>query len=76
MKAYRMIDAYIAEVELSQGYWACVDVVSLPLLTKYNWSVLRTKGQIYAKTRIAGRTVYMHRLVADAPPDPKLVIDH
>lgn len=65
-----------SKLELTQGYWAIVDTAQLALLQRHNWCVHKTKGKIYAKTQLAGRTVYMHRLLVNAPTDPGLVVDH
>jgi hypothetical protein len=76
VKQIRRIDDETAEIELSQGYWARVDVDILPLLSKHSWNVQKGKGKVYAKTQIGGRTVYMRRVVANAPSDAGLVVDH
>jgi HNH endonuclease len=76
VKTFRRIDQHTAEIELSQGYWARVETDMLPQLAIHSWSVHKSKGRVYAKTQIGGRTVYMHRFLADAPSDPGLVIDH
>ena len=76
MKGIRHLDEDTAEIELTQGYWSRVDSWMLPELRKYSWNLHQTKNRIYAKTQIAGRTVYMHRFIANAPADPKLVVDH
>lgn len=76
MKQFRRIDESAAEIELTQGFWARVDVECLDMLIQHSWNVHKSKGRVYAKTQIGGRTIYMHRLVMSPPKDQQVVIDH
>jgi hypothetical protein len=47
---------------------ALVDTVDYGLVAGYRWRILRGHaGKVYAYARVAGRLIYMHRLVAGTP---------
>jgi hypothetical protein len=78
-KSSRKVNKHIAEIELTNGYWARVDAKLLPLLMKYSWRSHKSLGKVYAKTQINGRTVYMHRFVmnaTNASSEAGPVVDH
>lgn len=47
-----------------------IDATDLPLIAGHHWRILQTRApwRRYAYARIDGRTVYMHRLIANTPP--------
>jgi len=51
-----------------------VDQEDLAKLAGHSWSTVRSGKTKYAKATIAGRTVYMHRLIMNARPGE--IIDH
>lgn len=53
-----------------------VSAVDLPMLREHLWHVTtaNASGQPYVRTTIAGRTVYMHRMIVQCPPAYK--VDH
>jgi len=53
---------------------ALIDEEDLPLVQGHRWYAAPIGHTIYATTKIGGKTVYMHRLLLDAPPH--LMIDH
>lgn len=59
---------------LTQGLFAQVDSEDYPLVMQYSWYADKIGNTHYAATRIAGRKVYLHRLVTAAKP--KDVVDH
>lgn len=66
----------IAEIELSKGLFALVDPVDIPLVAQYQWYAFPNRmGGYYAalRTKESG-TLYMHRLIMDAPKGK--VVDH
>ncbi len=60
-------------IDLTGGFFALVDASDYAWLSKYTWRV--TGGySSYACTKIAHKTVYMHRLIMNPPPGQ--VVDH
>ncbi len=70
----------MAEIRLISGDVAFVDDEDLSMASQYRWSPSRVNGVTkYAMTSVRdangkGRTVYMHRLIADAPK--RVEVDH
>lgn len=70
------------KILLTQGYYAIVDADMYDLLANFKWQILRKHtGDIKARTAVydpgkqsGQRTVFMHRLVMNAPDDA--VVDH
>lgn len=58
-------------VTLTKGMSAMIDECDLPLVEDHSWCI--QKG-VYAATEIEGKTVYMHRLILDAPQG--MSVDH
>lgn len=62
-----------AYVELTKGYFSKIDAKNVSLINGVRWSALekrRVDGSIavvYAKGRIAGKEIRMHRLITSAP---------
>lgn len=65
-------------VELTRGMVACVDDADWPLVSPYNWHVLRGRNTNYAVANVVrdGRrsSLLMHRLIAGAGPSQQ--VDH
>lgn len=60
---------------LTKGRQALVDPEDYERLKDYKWCTLVThSGRAYAHTRIAGRMVYLHRVIMNAPPGK--CVDH
>ena len=63
------------EVKLSQGYWALIDDEDATLVGRYRWWIIRNaNGDIYAYAKEGRKTIYMHRLVVNAPKG--MQVDH
>ena len=62
-------------VELTRGYVALVDEQDYERVAEYRWSVNRQSTVTYAKTRINGRTAYLHRFILGIT-DPRVHVDH
>jgi hypothetical protein len=62
------LDAGVAEVVLSDGSIALVDVADLPLVAGYTWKPSKSgeRGLVYARAWIDGSLVRMHRLILGA----------
>jgi hypothetical protein len=74
MKAIEDCGAHV-RVELSRGQWALVDRDDALKVMQYRWYANpNPMGGYYAMASVAGRTVYMHRLIMDAPKGR--VVDH
>ena len=58
------------------GMSATVDDADYETVSKYKWTGLSAHRSltVYARTSIAGKTVYMHRMIL--APDPDLEVDH
>jgi len=65
-------------IPLTQGYFAVVDDQDAPMVERHRWTVLRSGNTCYAKTRINGRTVYLHRFIMfeGNAGDSKRKVDH
>ena len=63
------------KVQLTRGYWAQVDAADLPRVMELTWNASpNAMGGHYAMTQQGGQTVYMHRLIMDAPKGK--MVDH
>lgn len=60
----------------SNGIKFIVDLVDSGLVSKYKWQTLHNKstGKHYIRTRVKNKTILLHRLLLDAPPN--YVVDH
>ncbi len=65
-----VIGPSIAYVELTRGYWSCIEVDDIPLVEKRDWLAVLSDGLPYATSR-KGK---MHRLIGKATDD--VMIDH
>jgi hypothetical protein len=68
----------VKEIELTQGYKALVDDEDYPKLSKYKWHVLKSHGNLYARTNV-GKGLHrllplMHTLILNTPKGK--VCDH
>jgi hypothetical protein len=65
-------------IELTQGYHALLDDEDFARVAAYSWHVAKRRGRRYAVANVgrgaAKTTVYLHRLVLDAPPGVE--VDH
>lgn len=67
-------------IALTKGYVAVIDKEDLRRVRKHSWQVTFGGGKRpsqhkpYAKTRIQGKTVYLHRFVMNAQPGTH--VDH
>ncbi len=65
----------IRYIPLTQGKYAIVDAGDYERLSQYRWYATRTRsGACYAATNMDGTTVFMHRLIMNAPKGK--VVDH
>ena len=55
-----------------------IDAADIPIIEPYRWTAIQSSNTWYAKTRIGGRTVYMHRLIVfgDHESETKMKVDH
>lgn len=66
-------------IPLTQGFVAVVDEEDYENLTQFEWQTKRDRGTSYARRKTSRRdgrrkTVYMHRLILNAPPGVE--VDH
>lgn len=64
----------MAKIPLTNGLSATVDDEDAVRLSAHRWVGTKRLHTAYAKTAIEGRTVYMHRLVLEAPKGTQ--VDH
>ena len=58
------------EIEVTGGYVAIVDDEDYEKISKYPWfKLVSSSSTVYARTNVRGKTVLMHRMILDAPPD-------
>lgn len=62
------------EIRLSKEYVALVSDHRYEELIRYNWTPQRNEKHVYAKAKIAGQTVYLHRFIMNQPDE--LMVDH
>ena len=59
----------MARIKTSRGQWALIDESDIGLVSSFSWSASPAKQareKYYAKTKIGGTTVYMHRMIIGA----------
>jgi hypothetical protein len=70
----------MAEIELTKGQTALIDDADLERVSQYRWhageALSRSGGQLgwYAKSRVNGRTAYLHRFIMEVGPGQ--LVDH
>lgn len=57
----------MVEIKLKNGTCILIDDDDFEKVSKFKWHVSKIKYAHYAVSRINGKTVYLHRLVMDAP---------
>lgn len=62
------------EISLSKGKAAIVDDADYELVCKYTWYAIERFGIWYARGRVNGKFISMHRLILDAPNTKE--VDH
>lgn len=76
-RGYRLVDDY-AEMPLTRGQWAKVDVADLPLLLNHKWFCVGDGSKAHpftARAKINGAGVAMSRFILGLT-DPKVIADH
>lgn len=63
-------------LRLTQGQHAQIDASDFELVSAHKWYAVKTKWTYYAATNIAGKRVYLHRLLMGLGPGRKQVVDH
>jgi hypothetical protein len=61
-------------VPLTLGKFALIDDADAPLLAGHRWTAHINRGVWYARSRLGGPTVLLHRLVLNAPSG--VIVDH
>lgn len=61
-------------IPLAKHRAAIIDPEDLGKVLKYNWYLVQSLNTCYAASMVDGKTVYLHRLVIDAPHG--LMVDH
>jgi len=64
-----------AIVPLTQGQFATIDLCDVERVSNYNWYAHWNKKALYAKTKIYGNKIRLHRFILDIT-DPKIQVDH
>ena len=71
-----IVDCDVVEIKLNKGFVAIIDEEDYERVCKYNWRVYgaqRRRTQ-YARAKIEGQAVLMHRFIAEAQPGT--IMDH
>ena len=55
------------EIELTQGKCTTIDSEDWDIVNLFKWSLYRTRSNNYVATRINGKLLLLHRLIANAP---------
>ena len=63
-------------IALTQGQFAWVDSTDYALVAPHRWTAFLSRNTWYAKTRIHGKTVYMHRLILFGNEETNMKVDH
>lgn len=64
----------MATIALTKGYSTTVDDSDVELLRKFSWSTAICGSKIYARAKINGQLVFMHRFLMNAPKGK--MVDH
>jgi len=62
------------EIQLTQGKVAIVDDEDFNFINQWHWNARQINGHWYAKRGEAGKTIFMHRIIMNAPKG--LEVDH
>ncbi len=62
------------KITLTKGLFATVDPDDYEWLNGFRWHATCSRGRYYAATVIGGRSISMHRLIMNPPPD--MWVDH
>lgn len=64
----------VSQIPLTDGEYALIDDEDADKVSGFRWYLLRTHRSLYASAKRNGRTIYMHRLILDAPAGSQ--VDH
>jgi len=67
-------DENVRHIALTKGKVATVDAADYEWLSRFRWHATCSRGRYYAATVIDGRSISMHRMIAN--PGPGEVVDH
>jgi hypothetical protein len=67
------VKATLAEIQLPTGETVVIDSDDLAAVAGYSWWASPNRQTTYAQTQVAGKTVYMHRLLMG---EPDCHVDH
>ncbi len=59
----------MATIKLTQGYSAIIDDSDLPLISRYSWHAVKSRGRVYAAYSVRlphSRAILMHKLLLTA----------
>lgn len=70
----RLLESH-AEVELTQGLWALIDLEDVSLVSGVPWCLLRSHG-LYAYRQEQGRAIYLHRFIMGLQRGDGWEVDH
>jgi len=62
------------QIQLTHVYVTLVDDEDFEYLSKFSWYLLNSKGGIYARGFVNGKSVLLHRLLLK--PDASMFVDH
>lgn len=65
-----------AEVELTQGRWALIDLADVPLVAGFCWTLVEARYNFYAIRRVQGYPLGMHRALMGLQKGDRREVDH
>lgn len=62
------------EIPLSRGHVALIDDTDADIITRFSWYLNGSERAYYARGKVAGKPIFMHRLLVGDPPEFR--VDH
>ena len=73
--ASKMPSGSCVTIPLTKGLYATIDAADFEVVSRYSWAAQETTGGVYAKTWVAGKNLYIHRVIMEVI-DSKIHVDH
>ncbi len=67
-------DGSVRHIPLTRGKYAVVDAADYERVASFNWYASIAGNRVYARCSIDGRSIFLHRLLTNAPKG--MVVDH
>lgn len=70
-----LIEGGTVKIPLTKGHFAIIDREDLPRVANHSWYTKESNRTCYAKSRVSGKLVSMHRFIFELS-DPSKQVDH